>query len=142
MMKRFFYMLVCLLMAATTGLFTSCSGEEEEEVIDDQTIAQYTKDIVGTWLMDGTQEYWRFDAQGSGSIGYGENWDQAEDVNEGEGNNFEWYFKSNGLMVIYAVGGDYNDPEPDAPYSIKSITSTKMTWVTSAGYTQTLTRKK
>lgn len=142
MMKRFFYMLVCLLMAATTGLFTSCSGEEEEEVIDDQTIAQYTKDIVGTWLMDGTQEYWRFDAQGSGSIGYGENWDQAEDVNEGEGNNFEWYFKSNGLMVIYAVGGDYNDPEPDAPYSIKSITSTKMTWVTSTGYTQTLTRKK
>lgn len=142
MMKRFFYMLVCLLMAATTGLFTSCSGEEEEEVIDDQTIAQYTKDIVGTWLMDGTQEYWRFDAQGSGSIGYGENWDQAEDVNEGEGNNFEWYFKSNGLMVIYAVGGDYNDPEPDAPYSIKSITSTKMTWVTSTGDTQTLTRKK
>ena len=142
MMKRFFYMLVCLLMAATTGLFTSCSGEEEEDVIDDQTIAQYTKDIVGTWLMDGTQEYWRFDAQGSGSIGYGENWDQAEDVNEGEGNDFEWYFKSNGLMVIYAVGGDYNDPEPDAPYSIKSITSTKMTWVTSTGYTQTLTRKK
>lgn len=141
MKKIALYMMMVLLAFSSMSTLTSCFGdEEEEELIEDDQIEQYTKAIVGRWKMDGTEEYWRFDAQGSGSIGYGENWDQAEDVQEGEGNYFEWFFKENGLMVIYAIAGDYNDPEPDAPYTIISLTDTKMTWKTSSGRRQTLTR--
>jgi len=111
-------------------------------LIDETTIAQYKSAIVGTWLMDGTQEYWRFDAMGSGSVATGENWDQSEDISEGEGNYFQWSIDSNGLMVIYLVNGQYNDPEPDAPYTIKSITSTKLYWVTSTSVQQSFTKVK
>ncbi len=139
-MKKVYSLFVSVLMACSFCALTSCEGEEEE-LIEEDTISQFTKDIVGKWKLDNTEEYWRFDAQGSGSVGYGENWDMSEDVNEGEGNTFQWYIEANGLMVIYAIGGQYNDPEPDAPYVIKSITSTRMTWVTSSGHQQTLVRQ-
>lgn len=140
-MKKFYSFFVCMMMAFCACSLTSCSNDDDEELIDDTQIDQYKKDIVGKWRLDNTQEYWRFDAQGNGAVAYGENWDKAEDVNEGEGNNFQWSISSNGLKVIYAIGGQYNDPEPDAPYTIKSITSSKMTWVTSSNVQQTLTRQ-
>ncbi|MBP5764509.1 MAG: hypothetical protein J6W47_05310 [Bacteroidales bacterium] len=141
-MKKLYYLLICLVVSCSLTTFTSCSSDEEEEIIDDVTIEQYKQNIVGTWRMDGTQEYWRFDAMGGGSVAYGENWDQAEDVNEGEGNQFQWSINSNGLMVIYKIGSLYSDPEPDAPYTIKSITSTKMHWVTSSNVQQSFTKVK
>ena len=140
-MKKISAFLTSLLMVCAVGLVSSCTTTEDEELIDEVTIEQFKKDIVGRWLMDGTQEYWRFDAQGNGSVAYGENWDVAEDVHEGEGNEFQWSIDSNGLMVIYKIGNDYNDPEPDAPYTIKSITASKMVWVTSGGEQQTLVRQ-
>ena len=45
-------------------------------------------------------------------------------------------------MVIYKNNGEYNTPEPEAPYTIKSITSEKMIWVTSTSHQQSLTRCK
>jgi len=140
-MKKFYSLFVSLIIACSACSLTSCASDEEEELIEEGTIAEYTEKIVGKWQMDNTQEYWRFDEKGNGTVAYGENWDKSEDVSEGEGNNFQWEINTNGLMVIYAIGGQYNDPEPDAPYSIKSITSTKMTWVTSGGVQQTLTRQ-
>ncbi len=140
-MKKFSAFLTSLLMACSICTVTSCTSDDEEELIDEVTVEQFRKDIVGRWLLDSTQEYWRFDAQGNGNVAYGENWDEAEDVHEGEGNEFKWSIDKNGLMVIYKIGNDYNDPEPDAPYTIKSITSSRMTWVTSGGTQQTLTRK-
>ena len=130
-----------MLVASVPCVMTSCSGDDEEELIPEDTIAKYTKAIVGYWLLDGTQEYWRFDANGDG-VAYGENWDAAEDVHEGEGNKFKWYIDKNGLMVIYKLEtiDEYNDPEPMAPFSIKSITDTNMHWVTSTGIQQSLTR--
>ena len=147
-MKKIALFMMTVALACSMGTFTSCSSDEEE-LIDNSTVEQYTKDIVGKWLMDGSQWYWRFDAQGGGSVGYGENWDKEDDVNEGEGKKFEWFFdtdeqgQSNGLMVIYFMEAtsDYSNPATGAPYSIKSITSTKMTWVTSDGETQSFTRQ-
>ncbi|MBR0036446.1 MAG: hypothetical protein IJP70_02265 [Bacteroidales bacterium] len=141
-MKKIYYLLVCLMVACTLTTFNSCSSEEEEELIDETTINKYKTAIVGTWLRDGSKEYWRFDAMGSGSVAYGENWDADEDVHEGEGNQFQWYINSNGLMVIYKIGDAYEDPDPEAPFTIKSITSTKINWVTSDGYQQSLTKVK
>ena len=148
-MKKISAFLTSLLMVCAIGLVSSCTTTEDEELIDEVTVEQFKKDIVGRWLMDGTQWYWRFDAQGGGSVGYGENWDKEDDVNEGEGKKFEWYFdtddqsQSNGLMVIYFMEAtsDYSNPATGAPYFIKSITSTKMTWVTSDDETQTFTRQ-
>ena len=140
-MKKFYTVFIAVLMLGSLSTLTSCSSDEEEEIIDDTQVTKFTKDIVGKWLMDNTQEYWRFDEKGSGSVAYGENWDQAEDVQEGEGNSFQWSIDANGLMVIYAIQGVYDDPEPDAPYVIKSITSTRMIWVTSGGVQQSLTRQ-
>lgn len=139
-MKNFNSLLVSMMMVFGAVALTSCYGEEEE-LIEENTIAEYTEKIVGKWRMDNTQEYWRFDARGNGSVHYGENWNLGEDVHEGEGNDFQWEINSNGLMVIYAISGIYNVPEPDAPYTIKSITSSKMTWVTSGGTQQSLTRQ-
>lgn len=140
-MKKFYAFFVGLLMLGSLSALTSCAKEEEEELIDDTQVNQYSKDIVGHWLMDNTQEHWRFDEQGNGSVAYGENWDLADDIHEGEGNSFQWNIDKNGLMVIYAISGVYDDPEPDAPYVIKSITSTKMIWVTSGNVQQSLTRQ-
>lgn len=135
-------MMSFLLLAGSASMLTSCSKEEDEELIDENQIAKFTQDIVGKWQLDGTNEFWRFDAKGSGSVAYGENWDEGEDVHEGEGNDFRWEIDKNGLMVIYKNNGDYNTPEPEAPYSIKSITSEKMIWVTSTNHQQTLKRIK
>ena len=61
-------MMSFLLLAGSTSTFTSCSKDDDEELIDEDQISKFTKDIVGKWKMDGTNEYWRFDAKGSGSI--------------------------------------------------------------------------
>lgn len=149
-MKKITFFLMSIIFACSACVFTSClSDDEEEEIIDNTTVEQYKKDIVGKWLMDGTQWYWRFDEQGSGSVGYGVNWDVEDDVQEGEGKKFKWYFdtndagESNGMMVLYfqTSTNEYSNPATGAPYSIKSITSTKMIWVTSDGEQQTLTRQ-
>ncbi len=140
-MKKFYSFFVVMMIVLGVGTLCSCSPTEEEDLIEEGTIAEYTQKIVGKWKMDNTQEYWRFDSRGNGSVHYGENWNLAEDVNEGEGNDFQWEINSNGLMVIYAIGEDYNVPEPDAPYTIKSITSSRMIWVTSGGSQQYLTRQ-
>lgn len=132
-MRKIKLLMACMLIGCCAGAFTSCSSDDEETLIEETDMNNYATQIVGTWRMDNTEEYWRFDAAGSGNIGYGENWDKADDVNEGEGNAFQWNFEKNGLMVIYKLGGTYSDPEPDAPYIIRSITSTHMTWTTNNG---------
>lgn len=127
-MKRFLQLLAILCASMTLFTLSSCGGEEDEILIDEDDQINYSVKIVGTWQMSGTQEYWRFDRNG-----YGENWDLADDVNEGEGNDFKWSFEKNGLMVIYKLNGSYSDPEPDAPFIINTITDYRMIWTTNNG---------
>jgi len=153
-MKRIYTILMALLLGSSFSVMTtSCLGDNEEEVTKEDKVAEYTKNIVGLWLLEGKDtdgeavcEYWLFNEKGTGTYAYGSNWDKVddvtyEDVQAGYGNNFQWSIDANGLMVIYKVGESYNDPDPDAPFVIKSITDKAMTWVTSDGYTQTLLRK-
>lgn len=127
-MKRFFHLLALIAACLTSSTLASCTGDEDELLIDEEEQADYTQKIVGTWLQTGTQEYWRFDRGG-----LGENWDEADDIKEGEGNKFKWEFERNGLMVIYLLNGSYSDPEPDAPFIINTITDYRMTWTTNNG---------
>ncbi|MBQ0057709.1 MAG: hypothetical protein KBT20_08640 [Bacteroidales bacterium] len=145
-MKKLLRMMACLIMATTMFSLTSCAGDDEE-IMQEDDIKVAAEQIVGTWQLNGTREFWRFDADGKGSKvspSHGENWDKDEDINEGEGNRFEWYLQSNGLMVTYFMEstGAYSDPEPDAPFIINSITDKAMTWTTNngKGTTQKFTR--
>jgi len=144
-MKKFYSYFICLMMACSFCALTSCAAEEEEDLIEDSQIEQFKKDIVGYWKTDEPDEVgviwtWRFDAEGNGAS-YGENWDSQEQEEGDSGTNkFKWSIDQNGLMVLIKTGNDYINKAPGAPYVIKSITITKMTWVTSTGYTQKLTR--
>lgn len=128
-----------MLVACTMCSLASCGGDDEPEIIiPEEQIIDYAGKIIGYWQLQGAREYWRFDADGSGTKidpSYGENWDEAEDIFEGEetSNYFQWYFEQNGLMLVYRNNGDYNTPEPDAPFIINSITDTNMTWTTNGG---------
>lgn len=144
MNKRIFYFTSILMSAMMLGL-GSCTPVEEEILQTEEEQIEYSKKIVGTWLRDGSQEYWRFDRFGTTEIDYngtpkqvgiGENWDLSEDVLEGEGNKFAWYFEANGLMTIYwlEMNNAYCDPDPDAPYIINRINDTSMTWAPNNGH--------
>lgn len=144
-MKKPIFLLVMLFASAMMLTLQSCAPEEEEILQPEEEQIEYSKKIVGTWLRDGSQEYWRFRAFGTETIDYngtpkkvgiGENWDLSEDVHEGEGNKFAWYFEDNGLMTIYwlEMNNAYCDPDPDAPYIINRINDTTMTWVPNNGH--------
>ena len=46
----------------------------------------FADDITGRWVVEGTQEYWRFRSDGTGVT-----WDESEDISENESNlKFEW----------------------------------------------------
>lgn len=143
-MKKLSSYLFLLLSVLFMGSLTSCSEKEDEltELTSEQ-IAQYSQDIVGKWKVDGTQEYWRFDAQGGGSVGYGENWDQADDIFEGDEGTykFQWYFKPSGLYIIIRINGEYGNPDTECPYAILSLTSSKLTWKTNQGRQVSMTKQ-
>lgn len=139
-------MLMLLMIGLSPIMLTSCLGdEEEEELIEEETtLDKYRKDIVGLWVEEGTKVYWRFNSDGQGSVATpstGKNWDESEDLTEEEVEPFQWYIEKTGLMVIHSVGGVFNDPDPEAPFKIESLTSSQMTWKGSDGTYRHFVRK-
>jgi len=131
-MKRFWFIAIFMLSVSLLTL-TSCMGnEEEEELIKDQTtLEKYRKDIIGLWQEQNSQEYWRFKADGTGSKedrATGAYWDESEDVHEEEAEPFQWYIDETGLMVYHSIGGIFDDPDPESPFKIESLTTSKMVW--------------
>ncbi len=78
-MKKLF-----LFSALSSLLFiaTSCGIGEKEPAFDGNL-------IIGKWVgtFDGMDDYWRYDADGTGA-----NWVPQQDVTEEEGQRFEWEF--------------------------------------------------
>lgn len=149
MKKITLYMMMLLVGFISMNTLTSCLGDEEEEtVIDDAVRDQYIKDIVGYWQLDKTNEFWRFDADGNVTriAINGEYWDEDDDIYEGwtGTNKFNWSINEVGMLsiLIQLESSEAIVPDPDR-FLIKSITSTKMTWVTNEGNgkQQTLTRR-
>lgn len=143
-MKKLTGILFAFLSVLFMSTLTSCSEEEEDltELTSEQ-IEQYSLDIVGKWHVVDTQEYWRFDERGNGTmVGYGENWDEADDIHEGEEGTyqFQWYFKTSGLYIIIKNNGEYGNPDTDCPYTILSLTSSKLIWKSNEGIQKTMER--
>lgn len=101
-----------MLFAAAMTL-TSCVPDSiDTDVNFDES------DLVGKWLLDNTQEYWRFD-----SGHYGETWDVSDDVQEGEGTKFSWELDGNKLEVV--LTGEMGEVVP-YDYKVLALTSSAM----------------
>lgn len=108
--------------------FASCEKPREEElrVSDVQ--------LVATWQLFGSEEYWRFDIDHTG-----ETWDESEDVREGEGTRLTWSLSGHTLSV--QLRGTMGQVVP-YDYTITTINDARLTWVDAYGNSRTLTKVK
>lgn len=83
----------CFVLAALTLTLAGCVPDPTELIGFDEA------DLVGKWLLDDSQEYWRFD-----SGHYGETWDESEDVHEGEGTTFSWNLDGGRTLEVLLTG--------------------------------------
>lgn len=130
-MKKFFsYAFMAMLFVMFSSVFTSCASDEEN-LIDDNSVEQYKKDIVGKWQKSGVKEFWRFDAQGAGSVGYGEEWDEADDIYEGDDGTmkFQWDINATGLVIKEKISGGYFNI-PESPFTILQLNASTLRWET------------
>ena len=74
---------------------------------------------------------------------YGEEWDEADDIYEGEDGTmkFKWHFDKTGLIIEYKTSGSYF-PLPESPFTILSLTATSLRWETSDHSMETFNRVK
>lgn len=140
-MKHLSYLISLLLGVFALGL-TSCAAEEEQ-LEDEVTVAEQRQAIVGYWYDGVTDEYWHFFAgtASAAAPAQGKNWCETDEVYESDVDPFQWYIESNGLMVIHSVGGSFNNPDPECPIKIRSITEKNMIWDTADGETRTLNKQ-
>lgn len=85
-MKKKIIQLLLIVMVAT---LVGCGKEK------DNGVTVTSEEVTGKWVLSNTQEYWRYDATGSG-----ETWDEGEDVQEGEGTKFSWNVKGDQLQIV------------------------------------------
>lgn len=115
--------------------FTSCSSDEEE--LQEEINLTY---LIGCWENDDNGECWEYKSDQKGVY-----WDPAEstyeEASKGSG-LFSWYVDETGLMHIFYMEttSDFSDPDPDAPYIIEELTTSHMTYKTSAGARVGLTK--
>lgn len=117
-----------LLLAPAFLLFASCEKTPEEEL----TVAD--RQLVATWQLFGSEEYWRFDAEHTG-----ETWDLSDDVQEGEGTNLTWSVTGHTLAITLL--GEMGQ-RVGYYYDITSINDARLTWVDSYGNSRTFTKVK
>ena len=85
--------------------------------------------LYGCWQKSGTEEYWRYNAGGTGVT-----WDEAEDVSESESNlTFTWSIREDELTHIFR--GEMGNQAVPKVYTIKSISETTMQWEDDYGIT-------
>lgn len=93
-------------------LFAGCVDDGGDDVSFDEV------DLVGKWLLDNTQEYWRYD-----SNHYGETWDESDSVREGEGTKYSWSLDGDDLEVV--LTGEMGQVVP-YDYKVLALTATSM----------------
>lgn len=109
------------------ALATSCSLFEH-----DNHISVKEDQIIGCWVKNGTQEYWRYLDSGNGVT-----WDEAEDVSEEESNlTFTWTLRDDELTHIFS--GEMGNQAVPKVYTITEISSSHMKWEDDFGITHLL----
>ena len=92
-------------------------------------------DLTGRWVVEGTQEYWRFRSDGTGVT-----WDESEDISENESNlKFEWTLDEDELTCVFR-GENENQAVPKV-YYIRNLTSESMEWEDIYGRTVKLVKR-
>ena len=87
-------------------------------------------DLIGKWVVENTQEYWRFK-----SDGHGVTWDESEDIYESESNlKYEWTLEGDELTCVFR--GDNENMAVPKVYRIREISSTSMKWEDYYGFTK------
>ncbi len=123
MKKRKFLLLALCALFASCGLF---DHDVHITVSEDQ--------LYGCWVVDGTQEYWRYNTDGTGVT-----WDESDDVSEEESNStFSWGVREDELTHIF-TGRMGNQAVPKIKV-IKSISETSMQWEGDFGTPVNLTK--
>lgn len=89
---------------------------------DDNTHINVTPEqLYGCWLKNGTQEYWRYNADGRGLT-----WDEADDVHEGEPGSRYYSWEVSGDRLTHVIEGDEIGVPITRIYTIQAIDSTTM----------------
>lgn len=105
-----------LLLFLTAGCFMLCG------CLDDFFLDVNPDDLTGKWVVESSQEYWRFRGDGSGVT-----WDEGEDISEYESNlKFEWMLDKDELTCVFR-GENENQAVPKV-YRIKEISGESMKW--------------
>ncbi len=99
---------------------------------DDPVLDVNPDDLTGKWVVENTQEYWRFRSGGTGVT-----WDESEDISEEESNlRFEWMLDRDELTCVFR-GENENQAVPKV-YRIREITTSSMKWENIYGQTTRL----
>ena len=103
-----------MMLLPAVGFFGGCS--------DDPVLDVEPGDLAGKWVVEDSQEYWRFRMDGTGVT-----WDESEDIYEEESNlKFEWTLDSDELTCVFR-GENENQAVPKV-YRIREISSSAMKW--------------
>ncbi len=121
MKRKIIYPILLLLVGSM--MWTGC--KKEEYTIDESL-------LIGKWCADGTQEYWRFDANYEG-----ETWDESEDVQEGEGTHYTWSVSVDRLSIL--LQGTMGQVVP-YDYTFTSQTDRTFTWRDGYGNTRSFSK--
>lgn len=114
-MKKKYNILV--LMAALPLMFASCSLFG-----DDTHITVEPEQLHGKWVKNASQEYWRYNSDGTGVT-----WDESEDVTEEESNlTYEWSINGDRLTHVF-YGQQGNQAVPKV-YTVTEIDGGTMKW--------------
>ena len=114
-MKKFGYKIIVMFVLSAGWLaLGSCT--------DDPVLDVNPDDLTGRWVVEGTQEYWRFRNDGTGVT-----WDESEDIYENESNlRFEWTLDRDELTCVFR--GDNKNQAVPKVYRIREITISSMKW--------------
>lgn len=102
---------------------------------DDTThITVSEEDLHGKWLKTATQEYWRYNADGTGVT-----WDESEDIAEEE-SNLTYFWTIKGDVLTHVFTGEMENQAVPKVYTVTSISSSDMTWKDDYGMSFSFTK--
>ncbi|MBR1798453.1 MAG: lipocalin family protein [Bacteroidales bacterium] len=106
---------LALIAICMVCMFVSCKPEETH-------INVSTNQLVGLWKKSSTNEYWRYNSDGTGAT-----WDADDDISEVETNfSFKWSLDED--VVTHVFTGRMNNQYVPKSYTITAIDSKTMKW--------------
>ena len=110
--KSVLFLFLCVLSVLMIG----CGEKDVEPSFN-------SADLVGKWQVSNSQEFWRYNSDGSGLT-----WDEAQDVHEDDETTmrFSWSLSDDRLSHVFS--GDEVHQAVVQDYTVKELTSSKLVW--------------